>query len=570
MGCVVPWSHINYKLNNSIGLCTPIDELFERTKTLFTSVVSQCGNSEYVDVADHNVTIYDTKSNSYVKVKKVIRNRYCGLLKRIRGSAGRVAEITPDHPLPVNGRGRIRADELIPGDTVQLANVIVPDTISNVIDDPDFAWLLGLIICDGSYANNITISVGPDETSIIDRVKYVGNKLGFDIHVIEQHRGERGNYFDIGLNFGMELAKFRLYLTMLFRGVRKIERRIPESIFSASVEVRSAFLAGMIDADGYLYNNKSTVYSLGSTSPYLANGEFQLCNNLGLVPRMYTNNYVAMKERLRYNNEFDSSELINSYISCDKKKIADEHYVRSVSYTETVINSIEDMPFDGFVYDVETESDTFDFNGICSHNCRTRVIGNTYDPTQQVTLGRGNLSFTTINLPRLGIEAHGDTDKFFNSLDNMMELVSRQLLHRLKIQGAKKIRNYPFLMGEGIWLGSDKLDPDDTIYEILRHGTLTIGFIGLAETLVALTGKHHGESPESQELGIKIIKHMRDFCDVESEKRRLNFSLIATPAESLSGRFVTIDKQKYGAITGVTDRDYYTNSFHRQTCGLYQ
>lgn len=223
-----------------------------------------------------------------------------------------------------------------------------------------------------------------------------------------------------------------------------------------------------------------------------------------------------------------------------------------------------DAPFNLQYYDGSYNSE------VAYMGCRTRVIGNTYDPTQQVTLGRGNLSFTTINLPRLGIEAHGDTDKFFNSLDNMMELVSRQLLHRLKIQGAKKIRNYPFLMGEGIWLGSDKLDPDDTIYEILRHGTLTIGFIGLAETLVALTGKHHGESPESQELGIKIIKHMRDFCDAESEKRRLNFSLIATPAESLSGRFVTIDKQKYGAITGVTDRDYYTNSFHRQTCGLYQ
>lgn len=194
--------------------------------------------------------------------------------------------------------------------------------------------------------------------------------------------------------------------------------------------------------------------------------------------------------------------------------------------------------------------------------CRTRVLGNHYDPDRQVTFGRGNLSFTSINLPRLGIEAHGDLKVFYQKLDDMMDLVIRQLLHRFKIQAARKVRNYPFLMAQGIWIDSEKLDIDDSIGEVLKHGTLSIGFIGLAETLKALTGCHHGESEASQQLGLEIIGHMRQKLDDESEKTGLNFTLLATPAEGLSGRFVKIDRKKYGMIEGVTDRDYYTNSFH--------
>lgn len=194
--------------------------------------------------------------------------------------------------------------------------------------------------------------------------------------------------------------------------------------------------------------------------------------------------------------------------------------------------------------------------------CRTRVMGNVYDPTKEVTCGRGNLSFTSINLPRLGIEAHGDIDKFYKSLDDMMELVIRQLMHRFKIQCSKVVRNYPFLMGQGIWIDSEHLDMDDSVAEVLKHGTLSVGFIGLAETLKALTGKHHGESEESQKLGLEIIGHMRKRMDEESQKTGLNFTLLATPAEGLSGRFVRIDQKKYGKIPGVTDREYYTNSFH--------
>ena len=194
--------------------------------------------------------------------------------------------------------------------------------------------------------------------------------------------------------------------------------------------------------------------------------------------------------------------------------------------------------------------------------CRTRVIGNVYDPTREIVYGRGNLSFTSINLPRLAIKAKGDVDLFFELLDNMIDLAMGQLMERFKIQSQKKVRNFPFLMGQGIWIDSEKLGPDDTIEEVIKHGTLTVGFIGLAECLKALIGVHHGESAEAQNLGLEIIGYMRKRMDEQARKTGLNWSVIATPAEGLSGRFVRIDREKYGNIPGVTDRDYYTNGFH--------
>lgn len=194
--------------------------------------------------------------------------------------------------------------------------------------------------------------------------------------------------------------------------------------------------------------------------------------------------------------------------------------------------------------------------------CRTRVIGNYYDKSREIVTGRGNLSFTSVNLPRLAIKANHNVGAFFDSLDEMIDLIIEQLLHRFKIQCQKKVRNFPFLMGQHIWLDSDNLGPDDEVGEILKHGTLSMGFIGLAEALVALIGKHHGEDEDARKLGVEIITHMRERLDEESKKQGLNFTLIGTPAEGLSGRFVQIDKQLFGEIPGVTDRDYYTNSFH--------
>ena len=140
---------------------------------------------------------------------------------------------------------------------------------------------------------------------------------------------------------------------------------------------------------------------------------------------------------------------------------------------------------------------------------------------------------------------------FYDQLDELLDLVSQQLLDRFEIQAEKKVYNFPFLMGQGVWLDSEKLDSNDSIREVLKHGTLSIGFIGLAETLTALYGKHHGEDPDIQQKGLAIIRHMREFCDRKSQDLKMNFSLLATPAEGLAGRFVKLDRERYGSIPGV-------------------
>ena len=194
--------------------------------------------------------------------------------------------------------------------------------------------------------------------------------------------------------------------------------------------------------------------------------------------------------------------------------------------------------------------------------CRTRVMANRYDPERETTFGRGNLSFTSINLPRLGLKHRGDVEGFFEEFNEKIDLVFGQLLERLEIQSHKRCRNYPFLMGQGIWLDADGLAPGDEVGEVLKHGTLTTGFIGLAECLKALIGVHHGESEEAQELGLRIVRTLRERADAKGEETGLNFTVIATPAEGLAGRFAKYDRKLFGSIPGITDREYYTNSFH--------
>lgn len=250
-----------------------------------------------------------------------------------------------------------------------------------------------------------------------------------------------------------------------------------------------------------------------------------------------------VKEGINYNPEDINYDLFKKALLCSSKRLFPNF-------------SFLDAPYNLQYYrpgDYHTE--------VTYMGCRTRVIGNVYDPSKQIVTGRGNLSFTSINLPRLALKAK-NIDDFYQGLNKMMDLVFAQLLERFDIQSHKKVFNFPFLMGQGIWLDSDKLKPDDEVGEVIKHGTLTVGFIGLAEALKALIGKHHGECEEAQKLGLEIVSYMRERCDQMSKKHKLNFTLIATPAEGLAGRFVKMDKEIFGLIPGITEHEYYTNSFH--------
>ncbi len=250
-----------------------------------------------------------------------------------------------------------------------------------------------------------------------------------------------------------------------------------------------------------------------------------------------------VKEGVNYNPEDPNYDLFKLAMHCSAKRLFPNF-------------SFLDAPFNAQYYKGTPETE------IAYMGCRTRVMGNVYDPEREVTPGRGNLSFTSINLVRLALRAKGDIELFFDLLDSKLALVTGQLKERFEIQANMKVYNAPFLMGQGVWIDSEKLSRNDEQREILKHGTLTTGFIGLAECLVALTGKHHGESEEAQRLGLEIVGHMRSYCDRISQQEHMNFTLIATPAEGLSGRFVKLDRERYGSIPGITDRDYYTNGFH--------
>lgn len=251
-----------------------------------------------------------------------------------------------------------------------------------------------------------------------------------------------------------------------------------------------------------------------------------------------------VKEGINFNKEDPNYDLFQKSIKCSSLRMFPNF-------------SFIDAPFNLPYYKEG------DYNSeIAYMGCRTRVMANVYDPSKEVTCGRGNLSFTSINLPRIALKHRDSIEDFKKELTEKVDLVIDQLLERFKVQANKRVYNFPFLMGNGIWLDSDKLKPDDKIEEVIKHGTLTVGFIGLAETLKALTGKHHGESEESQKLGLEIVGLMRRKCDEASQKYKMNFSLIATPAEGLSGRFIKMDKKIFGIIPGVTDQEFYTNSFH--------
>ncbi|MCV3410387.1 anaerobic ribonucleoside triphosphate reductase [Campylobacter lari] len=251
-----------------------------------------------------------------------------------------------------------------------------------------------------------------------------------------------------------------------------------------------------------------------------------------------------VKEGINYNEKDPNYKLFKLAIECASKRLFPNF-------------SFLDASFNAKYYKKG------DYNSEVAYmGCRTRVMANVYDESKEITSGRGNLSFTSINLVRLAIEAKGNLELFYSLLKEKLELVYEQLLHRYKIQSLKKVKNFPFLMREGIWIDSDTLKENDSVEKIIAHGTLAIGYIGLCESLIALIGSHHGQSQEARELGLQIVRFMREFVDEKALKDKLNFSLIATPAEGLSGRFLKLDQKKYGILKGITDKDFYTNSFH--------
>lgn len=577
MGCVESSEIITYSINDEIYIETFKDAYDRLNQIVTASKDSKYINSMYLDASNLDVKIFDSNASAFVKVKKFIRNSRVNNWKVIKFTEGYSLTATDDHPLPVIGKGRTYVKDLKIGDKICVAeSEIYSENHLKTEYFSDDAWLLGILLTDSAYSSSqITASIGLDEEDIAQAICDSADKLGYRANVKEQHRGSKGNYFDISLREIPGLKQAREELAYLFGGYNKADRRITSVLLNNDREFRLKLLAGIIDGDGHVTYSKSRSgeprsarFSVGSTNKALAMTELALIRGLGIPAKLYRNHYSSRHDKIRFLIEFEITDEVVNELKCSKKKIStiniDRCKFEDVKYIEvqSITDGCEENEVSEFSYDVETESDRFDVSFICSHNCRTRVGKNTYDPSKSVIPGRGNLSFTSINLPRLGILAKGDIDVFYKLLDEKMELVHEQLLARFEVQCKKHPINYPFLMGQGVWLDSDRLSPTDDMKAVLKHGTFGVGFIGLAETLTALIGKHHGESEEAQKLGLEIVGHMKELTDAWSNEEKLNYAVLGTPAEGLSGRFVRIDKEKFGIIPGVTDKDYYTNSSH--------
>lgn len=367
----------------------------------------------------------------------------------------------------------------------------------------------------------------------------------------DQHGGQSFAFFDRDMGLYVE-KEFIRQEKMLREGLAKLELEVDEEKLAQLIQERvedEVFQA----MEGFVYNLNTMHSRAGAQVPF---SSINLGTDTTRSGRMITKNLLKAYEKGLGKGEAPIFPNI-----CFKIKDGINYEPEDPNYDlfQLSMQVACKRLFPNFSFQDATFNSTYE-DEVAYMGCRTRVMANINGP--EVTDGRGNLSFTTINLPRLGIKAQGDLAKFWASLDEIIDLTIKQLLTRYDLQKRLKVKDFPFLMGQKLALDSEDLGPDDPIEKSIKHGTLSVGFIGLAEALIALTGKHHGESQEAQGLGLSIVNHLRRKCDEASQKYSLNFSLLATPAEGLSGKFVAKDKILFGEIPRITDKEWYTNSFH--------
>lgn len=568
MGCVEGNEVVTYKLNDNLYV-ESFKRMWNRLSDYFVIEQQMYGNNDNLYMNVNHVQIYDTK-DGFVKVKKIIRNTSTDWVN-IKMSHGRSLLCTMDHPFYTD-RGRVRADELNVGDVV----TINPKQYSEErFDfDSDKAWLLGFILCDGCYNGQVHSSIALETendiaNAYIDRM----NKcFGSKVKVIERHRGERGNYKDL-YSQGC-VTEIVDYLSTKFEGLTKARRHIPNEVFSWNRNSKLSFLAGMIDADGYINHatHGGAIVQIGSTNKELALQQMALAQSCGMPCTVYQNHYSKKNSNaIRYRIEFAPTEELLGFIVSQKKV---DNYIKSATnrnHTKVEINEIltvSDMK--EFSYDVETESDHFEVSGVYSYNCRT---ANGYDINGfgQLKDGRGNICPVTIILPTLAMECKqkliddkGDSfsqedivEAFMNLLDIKIHEAKDMLIERFDWICSQSSDSAKFMYENGVMEGYDGKE----IRSALKHGTLAAGQLGLAETLQILLGCDHTEE-RGMCLAKRIEQLFKDRCSEFKEQYKLNFGVYFTPAENLCFTAMKKFQETYGVIPNVSDKKFFTNSMH--------
>lgn len=565
MGCADGDELIVYEYQGK-SYCEGFKRLWARVSQ--TNEIKTSGVSDYINTATE-LKIWDG-DNGFVNVKTVIKNPDQKNWVRISFDNGRSILVTADHPLYTENKGRVLTKDLSIDDTIKTYwNLPIDEQKSTLTESG--AYILGLLLVDGCYDEQLTLTLDTEteqdiEHRFINCVKEVWDK---ECTVTHYERGTKGTYDSIKVNGGY-VAGISGVLKDTFGGIQKDSRKIPEAIFTSPRNIKLAFMAGMIDGDGHI-SHKSKV-QIGSVNKELSLQQIALAQSIGIPAKMYLNRYNSSdRTKIRYRVEYSMTKEIAEYLANNKKKTKQWNGMKSSTKAPNIIKvkSIEQLGYLGKnSYDVETETDHFTLSFINSGNCRTRTMGNVNGSSESGS--RGNFSFVTINLPKIAMEArleHPNDEmarlaKFWQDYDAYIVLAKEYLEYRYDVIAKKHVYNFPFLMGQHVWMDSEKLKPTDEIRSVLKHASISIGFCGLAECLVALIGVHHGVSEDAQELGLKIVQHLRDMTDKFAAETHMNWSTFATPAESTAGQFQRSNRKQFGIVPGITEHDYETNSFH--------
>ena len=583
MGCVDGKELITYKIKNNLYV-ESFERMWRRLSDSFEikHQYSEDNPNLYMDLSE--VTIYDTEKG-FVDTKRIIRNVSSEWLD-VDFSNGRRLLCTTDHPLTLRDGRNVHASELKLGDKILINSNQYNE--ESILFNADKAWLLGFMLCDGCYQNNHVFAsiAATGEDEIEEKFSNTFTKyFGLNVKTILQERGKKGTYKDLCAisdnNGGIQYVTN--YFTSKFGGINKVNRQIPNEVFSWNYEAKLAFFAGMIDADGYINshqneNNFSTV-QIGSTNKELALQQMALAQSIGIPAKIYHNHYTKKNpELIRYRVEFYPTDELVNYIVCKKK--CDNYIESNVSgyAIESEVIKINPIHKEMYSYDVTTSSEHFEVSGIYSHNCRsfltvdrfTDKVGNianakNFDPNKHKYYGRFNQGVVTISLPDIAFSSDGDFDKFWEIFEERTELCHKALRVRHERLLGTSSDVAPILWQHGAYA---RLKKHEKIDRLLYDGysTISLGYAGLYECVKFMTGHSHSDEGIGEEFGLKVMQALNDKCNQWKQAENIDYSLYGTPLESTTYKFAKCLKSRFGndifeKLDGF-DRNYITNSYH--------
>lgn len=579
MGCVKEDEVITYRYKNNV-YTESFYRMWLRMKIDFEEKLQPNRLlDKYIDL--HNVDIYDNKCG-WTVCKRIIRNENSTML-RLKFSNGRTLECTPDHPFETENRGVVRADSLTEYDEILIDTECNWCLDDSEIGDVDLSWLYGVLLCDSSYQSVLTGSFAErGEDDIIQRFRSIlKERWKIDTKLLHQQRERKGSYFDVtSVSNGTDnIQKLINHLISFFGGIKKMDRHIPNDVFSWSKKARAAFLAGMIDADGYINDNlRMCSVQIGSTNKELAIQQAVLAQSLGYQASIYPNHYKGKGryDSIRYHVSFYPDEFLISFMTCEKKKekFTLNERKNNSSRMANVSHLISRDLLDGLhtSYDVTTESEHFTVSGIYSHNCRSFLtpdrftdagIGNIANALNNVEgvhkyYGRFNQGVVTINLPDVALSSRKNMDQFWKIFDERLELCHKALRCRHERLKGTLSDISPIHWQHG---AIARLKPGETIDKLLYDGysTISLGYAGLYECVKYMTGKSH---TEEKTFALSVMQHLNDACTKWKKEENIDYSVYGTPLESTTYKFAKCLKKRFGVIDGVTDKNYITNSYH--------